>query len=858
MRISSRLALPVVFALVLGSWPLSAALAQDDGGFDEPAGESPSAAPERPGSAPPATSPPPLGNDKVDINFVEADLLALLKYFAKVTGRNFILGDVRELESKKITIISNAKVSPGAAYEAFLSALEIHGLTTVKVGDTYKVVKAQESQQSPGAINQGGDIRATDNYVTQIIQLENVSVSDVRQIIDNLVSPNAKVLAYAPTNSLILTDSGNNLRRIYKLVTELDIAAPRSTLKIYPVVYADAAEIKELIEELYGTVEESSADSAAGGVAAARRRTAAARRAERDAAPTVAQEGVTAGKESKYIQKVLSDERTNTLIVLANEIGHEAVTDLIAKIDIDVDPTSRSQIYVYRLEHAKAEDIVQVLQDLSQERGGGSSRNARTSTSTAATASSRLSAARARAEGGAEGAAPGAEGEATGAIAAFDSGMRIAADENTNSLVIIASKDDYAIVKKVIDELDIKRKQVFVEAVIMELSSTDGSSFDLAYHTPFTAGGESSGLLGGQFGTTSLGFDPTSALSGLAMGVFGKSVDVPIVDPTGTQSTVSVPIFGIMLQALKTSQNTNIVSAPSLLTLDNEEATIKVGRRIPFPTSNGISSFGAPLISFQREDVDLTLEITPRVNSEDFVTLELKVQVQEIEAGQGSSDAVSSGGPTTSNREIETVALVADNQTVVLGGLVASTDSESETKIPILGDLPIIGALFRSRTKTTRRTNLLIFLTPHIIDDEDDMHEVLRVKEAQRQEFLRRFYGKSQNDQFMEMQRLLRYSMNSIDAPSVYRGPSSIASTVTLGGEPVSAASRSELRDEVERARLLVPGEGAGALPPHDTEVELEAPPEGEQQPEGEPEAGGETTQDSEAAPASEATTGEE
>jgi general secretion pathway protein D len=801
-----RLSLTLTYAAVFALVPVNLAMAQDATGSEAETETPP--VPVRPGSEPRDTNPPKInGAATVDINYVDADLLGLVEYFARATGRNFILGETRELQGKKVTIISNQKVTPGAAYEAFLSALELHGFTTVKVGDTHKIIKAQEAQQSPGPINQGGAIRATDNYVTQVIQLENVSVTDVRQIIDNLVSPNAKVLAYAPTNSLILTDSGNNLRRIFKLVTELDIAAPRSSLKIYPIVFADAAEIMQLIEELYGTAEETTTDSRSSrSTAASRRRTSRARRDE----PTQS-EGVTAGKESKYIQKVLSDERTNSLIVLANDQGHDAVRDLMSKIDIDVDPTSRSQIYVYRLEHAKAEDIVQVLQDLSQEngRGGGKGSNQ------AGNSNSRVSAARARAQ---EPANEKSGNEASGAIAAFDSGMRIAADENTNALVIISSKDDYAVVKRVIDELDVKRKQVFVDAVIMELSSTDTNEFNLAYHTPFSAGGESAGIMGGQFGTNSLGFDITGLATGLAMGVFGQSIDVPVVDPTGTAQSVSIPAFGIVVQALKTSQNTNIVSAPSLLTLDNEEATISVGRRIPFPTSNGLNSFGSPVMSFQREDVDLTLKITPRVNSEDFVTLELQVQVQEIEEGQGN--VVQQGGFITSNREVETVALVGDNQTVVIGGLVGSTDSESESKIPILGDLPIIGALFRSRSKSTRRTNLMIFLTPHIIDDEEDMYEVLRVKEAQRQEFMRRFYGKSQDEQFVEMQRLLQYSMNSVDRPSVYRGPSSIASTVTVNGEAVSSSTRAELHDEVERARLLIPGEGAGTLPTVPTQVD--------------------------------------
>jgi general secretion pathway protein D len=813
MRLTPRI-LPVITAALLAV--LGAPAVGQDTPEPPPAGgavPTPVTTPSSP-AKPPETVPPPLAGARggVDINFAEQDLYSLLEYFARATGRNFIIGDKRDLEGKKITILSNAKVSPEAAYEAFLSALEVHGLTTIKVGDLYKIVKSQDAQQSPGEIrdSDSGRPRPTDNYITQIITLSNVSVTDIRQIVDNLVSPNAKVLAYAPTNSLILTDSGNNVRRIYDLVTKLDIAAPRSTMLIYPVVFADAAELKQLIEELYGTVEDTSASSTRGRTAATPARPSRARRDE----PAVPTEGVTAGKESRYITKVLSDERTNSLIVLANEEGHQAVRDLIEKIDIDVDPTSRSQIYVYRLEHAKADDISKVLQDLSQDKKtagkGGDLTNP----------NSRVSAARARE---AEGAAPaaGAEGETQGAIAAFDSGMRIAADENTNSLVIIASKDDFAVIESVIKQLDVRRKQVFVDCVIMELSSQDTDEFDIAYHTPFSAGGDTSGLVAGQFGVNSLGLTQDS-LNGFSFGVFGKSFDVPFLDPTtGTTTTLSIPAFGVALHALKQNQMVNIVSAPSLLTLDNEKAKIVVGRKIPFPTTNGLNGLGQPVISFQREDVAITLEVEPRINSENFVTLELKVEVQEIEDNQAGGNVLQQGGFITSNREVETVALVADNQTMVLGGLVGATDSQSESKIPILGDLPIIGALFRNRSKTVRRTNLMVFLTPHIIDDEGDMNEVMRMKDAQRQEFMRRFYGRSESDQMMELQRLLQYSMNRVDRPSVFRGPAAITSTVTLDGRPISAEAREDLKEEADVARELTPGEGAGKLPVNEVEVEM-------------------------------------
>jgi len=374
----------------------------------------------------------------------------------------------------------------------------------------------------------------------------------------------------------------------------------------------------------------------------------------------------------------------------------------------------------------------------------------------------------------------------------------------------------------------VRRKQVFVDCVIMELSSQDKDEFDLAYHTPFSAGGETAGLVGAQFGTNSLGITQDS-LSGFSFGVFGKSFDVPFLDPTtGQTTTLAVPAFGVALHALKQNQMVNIVSSPSLLALDNEKAKIVVGRKIPFPTTNGLNGLGQPVISFQREDVAITLQVEPRINSDNFVTLELKVEVQEIEDNQAGGNIVQQGGFITSKREIETVALVGDNQTMVLGGLVGATDSESESKIPILGDLPILGALFRNRSKTVRRTNLMVFLTPHIIDDEDDMTEVMRVKEAQRQEFMRRFYGRSEVDQFSELQRLLQYSMNRVDRPSVFRGPAAVSSTVTLDGRPISSEAREDLKEEADAARQMTPGAGAGTMPPGEVEVALpgdQAPP---------------------------------
>jgi general secretion pathway protein D len=202
--------------------------------------------------------------------------------------------------------------------------------------------------------------------------------------------------------------------------------------------------------------------------------------------------------------------------------------------------------------------------------------------------------------------------------------------------------------------------------------------------------------------------------------------------------------------------------------MDNEQAKIVVGRNIPFPVSNSFNNNGIPVINFSREDVAITLQVTPQINESNYVTLEVLQEVQEVE--DGSSD--SAGGPTTSKRSAETTVVVRDNQTIVIGGLMGSTDTEVQTKVPLLGDIPLLGRFFRSSSTVTRKTNLLIFLTPHVIDEPADLEEVYRIKVAQRQEFIRRFYGKSRSEQEEQLEQLLRYSMNHIDEASEFRGPS--------------------------------------------------------------------------------------
>jgi len=690
------------------------------------------------------------GATTVEFNFPQGiDLMQLIKMMAQATGRNFILGN--EIKGS-VTVISHKPLTVPEAYEAFLSILEVSGYTTVAVGKNLKIVSTSGASNSPLRVGYDGAVPSTDNFITQIIQLENVSVSDISPIVKDLSGKSAKIITYAPTNTLIITDAGVNIKRVYDIISKMDVAAPKSQMRIIPLQHATASDVQQIINELYG---DDGAKSSKSSSSSSKSRKSRRSKSKKTTASSASATNV--GSEEKYIEKIISDERTNSLIVMANENALETITNLIKDLDVDVDPASRAQIHVVYLEHAKAEDIAQVLSNLSNNTNSGS----KTSRNTRNTRNNRTATTKNNAK-------KDNDTSDSSVVAAFDSGIRITHDENTNSLVIIATPDQIQYVKQVIEKLDIRRKQVFVEAVILELASDETFDFGLGAHVGKPNDDGSLSIFSSQLNGSSFGLS-ADLLSGMAMGVFGEPVSVNISDGLGGTSALAVPAFGIALNALQSNSSVNILSTPNILTLDNEEAAIIVGRNIPFPVSTGRDNNNNPIVSYQREDVAITLKVTPQINESNYVTLTVFQEVQEVEEDSQGLD-VSTAGFITSKRSADTTVLVKDNQTVVIGGLIGTTETSVATKVPILGDIPIVGKLFRGRRTSARKSNMLIFLTPHVIDDESDLEEVYRVKVAQRQEFIRRFYGKSRQQQEVELEKLLQYSMNHIDKPSVYRG----------------------------------------------------------------------------------------
>ena len=430
------------------------------------------------------------------------------------------------------------------------------------------------------------------------------------------------------------------------------------------------------------------------------------------------------------VSKIIADDRTNLLIIVADDKSFLKARALIRKLDIPI-KGGEERIHVVALANADAEEMRDTLSGLTGGAGGrrtSSRRRSRRRRSSRSRRSSR-----------------GARG---GAVGLFEGEVQITSDAATNSLVVVASMKDFLSLKKVVDKLDVPRRQVFVEASILEVSLSKTRNLGVAFHGgyPVGSGDNKSLLLFGNDASKSITLDP-AALTGLALGLRGpelKDAESLLGIPG-----ISFPTFGAFFTALQSNNDVNVVSQPHILTTDNEEAVIEVGENVPFQsgisglnTMSGLTgNAGAagtalstlPMMSIQRQDVTLKLKLVPHVNESNFVRLEIEQEMNEVKSIDPTV------GPTTTKKKIKTVIVVRDQQTAVLGGLITEKTKKNITKVPLLGDIPILGYLFKKTTTVKEKSNLLIFLTPYIIRDQSDLRRIFRRKMRQRKEFIERY-----------------------------------------------------------------------------------------------------------------------
>ncbi|HEX8042764.1 type II secretion system secretin GspD [Candidatus Deferrimicrobium sp.] len=635
--------------------------------------EAPAAVPAPVPSAAPATAPAPPAQQQLylSMDFTDVELPVLIKFMSEQTKKNFIFD---ERVQGKITIISPRRVTLDEAYEVFLSVLQAKGFTTVTQGNTIKIVPAREARQDSihtGVSKETGSAE----FITRLVPLQYLDSAEVVPLVAPLVSKDGMVSAFASSNTLMLIDSRANIDRIVSILAEVDTAGAPGVLRVYPLTYAVATEAAKILTSIY---------LEAGPTAAA---TGAKGRARGQILPS---RGIAV--------KILPDARTNSLIVYAGQEMQNDVADLLEKINVPVAGTGK--INVYYLENADAEEVSKVLASLSKER----------------TAAAPTLAPAGRA------APPPATGGSV-VSAELEGGVKVTPDKATNSLIIVASSNDYETLLGVIKKLDIRRRQVYVEAVIFEITLNKERDVGVEFRGAVQQGNNNAFLSGTNFGFTGGVNDLFTALAkgnpllltgtGLIAGGIGGNVTLP----DGTK----IPAITAVLRAAQTHTNVNILSSPHLLTLDNKEAEIIVGQNVPFISSQSRdqTNLANVINTVERKDVGITLRLTPHIKESDFVSLEIYQESSAI-VGDTLLNA-NQVGPTTTKRSAKTTVVVKNGDTLVLGGMMQETYTTSASQVPLLGDIPLLGRLFRFKSVQRQKTNLLLLLTPHIIREPGQM-----------------------------------------------------------------------------------------------------------------------------------------
>ena len=686
----------------------------------------------------------------VYLNVQDQDIKDVIQQISKAAGKNFIIDDkVRG----KVTIMSEKKMTKEQAYQAFLSALEVAGFTTViGPGGIIKIVSLKDAAGSPIPIHVDST-PFTDSYVTRLINLQNISALDMSNAIKGLISKSGNMFAYPATNTLIITDSGTNIDRLMKIIKELDQEGPQQVLEIIPVNYADAREVAQTVLSLFEI------EGAKGAAAGARGAAAKTQQLE----------------DIKDVSKIIADERTNSLIVLASKRAIDEVKAIIAKLDMPLEMADSGTIHVHYLKYANAVELASTLSAITS---GGATGVAKKS-----------GGATAKPAGQAEGAA-GTTATAP-VVAQLEGGISIGADETTNALIITASAKDYkTLVDELISKLDIPRRQVYLEAVVMELEVENNKKYGASGYSGVGSGS----VLG--FGST--GFSDFSALNGMfdytsffaSPGLLGglisrDSVTIDVPSSGGGTTSLTIPSFAAFLNFLQVYRDANIVSTPNIMTLDNQKASIEVTRTIYAQkvTQSGTTGFQA--VEPYPLEAGLTLEITPQISEGDAVRLEIHHKLSNFTGDPGPTGAA----PET-KREVTTTVVAMDGQTVVLGGLMEDQTTHNKSKVPILGDIPLLGWLFRSQTTRSLKNNLLLFITPYVLRDPTDFGEISSYKIGQRNRFIEQNYGKKQQRAIFDTISQHRADLLSATPsyqPSQGMGEKTESSSAVL---PVSSASQ--------------------------------------------------------------------
>ena len=639
-------------------------------------------------------------NLKIRLDFKDEELMNVVKLFSDLLQKNFIIPE--NLGKAKINLLSPQKVTVAEAYKTFLTLLAVNDFSISEDGSYTIITKEKNIPEMKIPFYKGAaGVPDLFKMVATIMKFEYVTATDIDKVLKLFRDKGATSVVF-DDKTLIVVDYATNIRKIMTLVKELDQPSESDKAELYFIKlnHVAAADARKIIEDIFkdfskkGNKKGKNNDNtpSLGGVGKQSGQNNNGNFPPRPPFPPHqwGSSDDSEGLSETYIH-IVADDRSQQIIVLCNKATYNLILQIVQNIDREVE--GEGEIHVVKLQNAKAEDMLKTLNSLSKnKKSSGSSKSANKGTDV------------------------------------FEGDVQISANDSTNSLVVVSSLQDFRNLQKVVEKLDVKRKQVFVEAAILEVSIDNNLEYGNAYTAmgyEVTVAGEKVPLF---FGKALSSPNP-----GLVAGMVGASVDGTAGLP-GLSLVDGIPSIGLILNAAQNDSTVNVVSTPHLLTTDNEEAEITVGETVPFPSGNILTSTTGSTITYTREDVALKLKIKPQINESGYMTLEINQEMTEL-------GAQTDYGYKTTKRQAKTKINAENEQTIVIGGLMKDTVTESESKVPFLGDIPVIGNLFKYKKINKTKVNLLLILTPHVVDSKEDFERILRKKMDEREEFARKYYG---------------------------------------------------------------------------------------------------------------------
>lgn len=587
------------------------------------------------------------------VNYRDTELEEIVRFVAQVTGKTII---VDSKAKGRVQVISSQPLNKQQLYDLFLSILDVNGFAAVDNGDgVVKIIPSRDARSSAAPVVTGSKQRENSEIVTEVIQLKNISAATLIPVLRPLSPQQAHMAAYGPSNAIVISDTAANIARIRAVIERIDKSAVGDT-EIIRLEHASAEEVVRMIDQL---------------------------------------EKNDAGKgqaDGNKAMTLVADKRTNSVLISGDDMQRQRARALVSHLDGPM--AQAGNVKVYYLQYAKAKDLAttlnKVMQNVAQM-------------------------------------APGAGG-GTATPASSGGKATIEADEGTNALIVTANAEVMQALQAVIERLDIRRAQVLVEAIIVEMQANKNRDLGIQWMFANSGGGYGSssrndGILGktaaAAFGgtTTDTSTSTTTGTSTDPRALLGAALATTNGQVFGVGRISDHYSFNAVLSALQENIDANILSTPSLLTLDNEEASIVVGQNVPFKTGSYTStgnatSVSSPFQTIQRNNVGLTLKVTPHINEGDSLVLEIS---QEVSSLSGAASDVDASDVITNERKIESKVMADNGQIIVLGGLIKDDVQENAQKVPLLGDIPVVGRLFRSNSSKKTKTNLMVFLRPVIV-----------------------------------------------------------------------------------------------------------------------------------------------